>query len=190
MKEDEEESEDPAEGEDEEASEEDVKDDESPEETPVDTIVEEVPQAAAVEDVQHSEVSFEITISYCEVTITVLNNQNITLCNSSSYVFNIMCFHNQAEVANGNDSTLPVETPPSDTQDDLTANEHGLNFLGESEVSSKSRIHADAPPFIPSSASHVPEQPQTATFDPDFAPAETGAGWDEPSEYGHFITVQ
>jgi hypothetical protein len=56
--------------------------------------------------------------------------------------------------------------------------------LGESEVSSRSRIHADAPPFYPSSSSHVTQQPQPTTCDPDFAPAEAGSAWDEPSKYG------
>jgi hypothetical protein len=90
----------------------------------------------------------------------------------------------QPDVSNGDTTTASVEAPASapDTQDDLTANEHGLNFLGESEVSSKSRIHADAPPFYPSSTSHVTQQPQTTTCDPDFASTEASSGWDEPSK--------
>ena len=98
-----------------------------------------------------------------------------------------LCF--QPDVSNGETmtTTTSVEAPPSsqETQDDLT-NEHGLNFLGESEVSSKSRIHADAPPFYPSSSSNVTQQqPQSTTYDPDFAPTETTSGWDEPSRYHH-----
>lgn len=90
----------------------------------------------------------------------------------------------QPEVSNG-DTTASVEAPPSAPvpQDDLTANEHGLNFLGESEVSSRSRIHADAPPFYPSSTTHVTQPPPTSSFDSDFAPAEASSGWDEPSKY-------
>ena len=91
----------------------------------------------------------------------------------------------QPDVSNGDTTTTSAEAPTApdtQTQEDLTANEHGLNFLGESEVSSRSRIHADAPPFYPSSSSHVTQQPQTTTYDPDFAPAET-SGWDEPSKY-------
>ena len=90
----------------------------------------------------------------------------------------------QPDVSNGDTTTASVEAPASapDTQDDLTANEHGLNFLGESEVSSKSRIHADAPPFYPSSTSHVAQQPQTTTCDPDFASTDASSGWDEPSK--------
>ena len=68
-----------------------------------------------------------------------------------------------------------VTKPETNSQEEVTANEHGLNFLGESEVSSRSQIHADAPPFYPSSSQHQ----QQSTFDKDFAPGDDNSGWGE-----------
>ena len=97
----------------------------------------------------------------------------------------------QPEVVNG--ETASTSDPPkaeATPQDEVTANEHGLNFLGESEVSSRSQIHADAPPFYPSS-SHA--QPQ-ASFDKDFASSNDNGGWDDPSRFckalKHVFTVK
>lgn len=82
-------------------------------------------------------------------------------------------------MANG-EELCTSDPPKSETtpQDELTTNELGLNFLGESEVGSRSQIHADAPPFYPSTA-HTQAQ---SSFDKDFAPTDESSGWDDPSK--------